>query len=74
MTYQISDLEDYKSTYKKSIEDPENFWKEQAEYFTWFEPFTEVCQWNFDKPDVKWYLNGKTNITYNCLIKIFFSI
>ena len=67
MTYQISDLEDYKATYKKSVENPELFWKEQAEYFTWFEPFTEVCKWNFDEPDVKWYLNGKTNITYNCL-------
>ncbi len=67
MTYQISDLEDYKDTYKKSVDNPELFWKEQAEYFTWFEPFTEVCKWNFDEPDVKWYLNGKTNITYNCL-------
>jgi len=67
MTYQISSLADYKTTYKKSVDDPEQFWKEQAEYFTWFEPFTEVCKWNFDEPDVKWYLNGKTNITYNCL-------
>jgi len=67
MTYQISSLADYKTTYKKSVDDPEQFWKEQAEYFTWFEPFTEVCQWNFDEPDVKWYLNGKMNITYNCL-------
>ncbi|MDA8693221.1 acetate--CoA ligase [Saprospiraceae bacterium] len=67
MTYQISNLEDYKNTYKKSVDNPEQFWKEQAEYFTWFEPFTKVLEYDFEVPDVKWFLNGKTNITYNCL-------
>lgn len=67
MTYQISSLEDYHNTYKKSIENPEAFWKDQAETFEWMQPFDKVLDWNFDSPDVKWFVNGKLNITVNCL-------
>ena len=67
MTHQISSLKEYLETYKRSVEDPEEFWKEQAETFIWFEPFNKTLEWNFKDPDVKWFLNGKTNITYNCL-------
>jgi len=67
MTTQISSLEEYKSTYKRSVEDPEGFWKEQAETFTWKKPFDKVLEWNFEEPDVKWFINGKLNITENCL-------
>ncbi|MDX1684534.1 MAG: acetate--CoA ligase [Saprospiraceae bacterium] len=67
MTYQISSLEDYKKTYKESVEDPEAFWKSQAETFEWIKPFDKVLDWEFETPDVKWFLNGKLNITVNCL-------
>ena len=67
MTTQIKSLEDYKSTYKYSVENPKAFWKEQAETFTWRKPFDETLKWDFDGPDVKWFLNGKLNITENCL-------
>lgn len=67
MTTQIKSLEDYKSTYKYSVENPEAFWKDQAETFTWRKPFEETLKWDFEGPDVKWFLNGKLNITENCL-------
>jgi len=67
MTTQINSLQDYKETYQRSIENPEEFWKEQADSFIWFEPYKEILKWDFDRPDVKWFLDGKTNITYNCL-------
>ncbi len=67
MTTQISNLEEYKELYSKSITDPEGFWKREAETFHWTKPFDKVLEWNFDIPDVKWFINGKTNITYNCL-------
>ncbi len=67
MTTQISSLEQYKSVYKQSIEDPDAFWKKEAETFVWFKEFEEVCQWNFTEPNVRWFINGKTNITYNCI-------
>jgi acetyl-CoA synthetase len=33
--YQIKSLEEYKTAYQKSIEQPETFWAEIAEHFTW---------------------------------------
>ncbi len=67
MTTQISSLEEYKEVYEESVSDPEGFWRKQAETFNWFTPFDKVLEWNFKDPDVKWFLNGKLNITVNCL-------
>ena len=67
MTTQIRSLKDYQETYKRSVEDPEGFWKEQAETFYWQKPFNKVLEWNFTEPNIKWFLNGTLNITENCL-------
>jgi acetyl-CoA synthetase len=67
MTTQIKTLEQYKETYKESVQNPESFWEKEALTFEWAEPFDTVCKWNFTEPKVKWFLNGKTNITINCL-------
>tara|TARA_B110000093_G_scaffold71425_2_gene77712 strand:+ start:88 stop:1983 length:1896 start_codon:yes stop_codon:yes gene_type:complete len=67
MTTQITSLEEYHREYAKSIENPSAFWKKEAETFHWFKPFNEVLKWNFEEPSIKWFLNGKTNITYNAL-------
>lgn len=61
----ISSLEQYKTMWKKSIDDPEGFWGEVASELHWFEPWTKVLEWNL--PDAKWFVNGKTNICYNCI-------
>lgn len=52
--------------YQKSINQPEEFWGEVAETFTWFKKWDKVLDWS-DKPFAKWFVNGKTNISYNCL-------
>ncbi|MEL6987118.1 MAG: acetate--CoA ligase, partial [Bacteroidota bacterium] len=67
MTTQISSLEEYKSLYQESVNDPFTFWDREAKTFEWFKPYEKVCEWDFDGPDVKWFLGGKTNITFNCL-------
>src|SRR5262249_37870175 len=44
----------------------ESFWeREGRERLTWFEPFTELCDWQ--PPYAKWFLGGKLNVSYNCL-------
>lgn len=65
--YQISTEEEYDSTYKKSVEQPEKFWESIAETFLWKKKWTNVLEWNFDEPKVKWFINGKLNITENCI-------
>ena len=65
--YQIKSLDDYKAAYKKSVDQPEEFWSEIAENFQWRKKWDKVVEWNFRDPNVKWFINGKLNITENCI-------
>lgn len=64
---QISSLEQYHSEYKTSVENPERFWENIANEFIWKQKWTKTLEWNFDSPDVKWFINGKFNITENAI-------
>ncbi|MEM8836360.1 MAG: acetate--CoA ligase [Planctomycetota bacterium] len=61
----VPSMDAYRATHARSIEDPEAYWGEIASQFHWFEPWTNVLEWN--APDAKWFVGGKTNITYNCV-------
>lgn len=65
--YQIKSLEQYHEAYQKSIDNPELFWSEIAETFTWQKKWDKVLDWNFSTPKVEWFKGGKLNITENCL-------
>lgn len=65
--FQIKSFEEYKSVYQKSVDNPENFWAEIADYFHWRKKWNRVLDWNFTEPNVKWFKGGKLNITENCL-------
>ncbi len=67
MTHVIRSFEDYQRVYQRSVEDPEGFWAEQAATFQWQQPWGKVVEWDFHKLNVKWFVNGKLNITENCL-------
>lgn len=63
----ITTFEEYKHAYKKSVDAPENFWAEIADHFRWKKKWDKVLDWDFDQPNVKWFINGKLNITENCI-------
>lgn len=63
----IRTIDDYHEAYKDSIEDPKTFWAAIAQEFTWKKPWTKVLDWSFDDYSVRWFRNGKLNITENCL-------
>ncbi len=67
MSTRIKSFEEYQAVYKKSVEEPENFWAEQAESFLWRKKWDKVLEWNFKEPSVKWFSGAKLNITENCL-------
>ena len=67
MTLQIKSLAEYKEAYQKSVDNPEAFWEEQANTFTWRKKWDKTLAWDFKGPDVKWFIGGKLNITENCL-------
>ncbi len=59
--------------YQKSVHDPENFWARIADSFHWQQKWDQVVNWNFEEPNVKWFLNGKLNITENILERHLFT-
>ena len=50
--YQIKTIQQYHQAYKKSIENPEQFWGEIAENFTWQKKWDKVLEWNFIEPKI----------------------
>ncbi|WP_138993785.1 acetate--CoA ligase [Larkinella sp. C7] len=67
MNFQIRTFDEYQEAYRYSVEDPEGFWAEIAQNFQWRKPWKKTLQWNFDEPNVQWFVGGKLNITENCL-------
>ena len=67
MSKTITSLEQYKIEYAKSINNPAAFWEEKANNFTWHKKWDSVLEWDFTKPEIKWFEGGKLNITENCL-------
>ncbi|MEK7199684.1 MAG: acetyl-coenzyme A synthetase N-terminal domain-containing protein, partial [Bacteroidota bacterium] len=65
--YQIKSFEQYQADYKRSIEDPAEFWSTIAEHFTWKKKWHTILNWNFTEPKVEWFKDAKLNITENCL-------
>ncbi len=63
---QIKSLDQYQALYDRAKSDPEGFWGELAEQeLEWFEKWDQVLDWQ--PPFAKWFVNGKINISHNCL-------
>ncbi|MCL7486823.1 MAG: acetate--CoA ligase [Desulfobulbaceae bacterium] len=64
----IKSMDEYHAQYERSMEDPEGYWAERAEELvTWDRKWDKVLEWDFSKPEIKWFQGGKLNISYNCL-------
>ncbi|WP_316804081.1 acetate--CoA ligase [Pedobacter nototheniae] len=64
---QITSFKQYEEDYRKSVDNPEQFWGEVAQNFQWRKPWYKVLSWNFEEPNIKWFEGAKLNITENCL-------
>ncbi|MEX0822249.1 MAG: acetate--CoA ligase [Rhodothermales bacterium] len=65
----ISSREEYDEMYRRSVEDPEGFWAEQAERIDWYRPYETVKDVSYATRDlhVRWYEGGTLNACYNCV-------
>ena len=61
----INSVEEYERLYAEAEADPEKFWARIASELHWFRPWDKVLDWQL--PWAKWFVGGKTNISYNCL-------
>ncbi len=65
MSTKIHTLGGYIHEYQKSILNHENFWTQIAEGFYWRKRWDKIVEWEFETPDIKWFVNAKLNITEN---------
>lgn len=63
----INSLEEYHAIYKYSVGQPEAFWADVANEFTWKKKWDKVLEWNFKEPKVEWFKGAELNITENCI-------
>ncbi|MBU2553233.1 MAG: acetate--CoA ligase [Bacteroidetes bacterium] len=65
MVPKISTLSGYLHEYQKSVSNPTGFWSNVADSFYWQKRWDKVLEWDFNEPSVRWFINGKLNITEN---------
>ncbi len=61
----VGSMEAYEKMYEKSVSKPEKFWSKIASELHWFKPWKKELEWKL--PNAKWFVGGKTNMSYNCL-------
>ena len=60
--------EQYAEMYQHSIDNPDEFWGQQAEEFiSWYKKWETVSNWDYEKVSIKWFEGAKLNACYNCL-------
>ncbi len=65
----LIDAAAYEEKYRRSITDPDGFWREEARRIDWIRPFTKVKDTSFDAADfrIRWFEDGTLNLSANCL-------
>ncbi len=59
----------YQEMYRRSVEDPDGFWRDEAKRIDWIKPFTKVKETSFQEADfgIKWFADGTLNLSANAL-------
>ena len=65
----LIDADRYQAMYRRSLHDPEGFWRDEAKRIDWMRPFTTVKRTSFAAADfgINWFEDGTLNIAANCL-------
>lgn len=65
----LIDAAGYADKYRRSVEDPDAFWREEARRIDWIRPFTRVKDTSFDEVSfgIRWFEDGTLNLAANCL-------
>ena len=58
--------ERYADFHRRSLNDRDGFWAEQAALIDWHQPFTKVCDYS-RPPFAKWFVGGTTNLCHNAV-------
>ena len=67
-TAYVNSKERYDELYRRSIQETDAFWGEQAKkYLTWIKPWRSVLKYNFEEANISWFQGGQLNACANCL-------
>ncbi|WP_095159749.1 acetate--CoA ligase [Pseudomonas sp. Irchel 3E13] len=58
---------DYERLYRQSIEQPDQFWTEQAKRLDWVSPWSAIQECDIRTGKAVWFKDAKLNVSYNCL-------
>ncbi|EQM69433.1 acetate--CoA ligase [Pseudomonas tohonis] len=62
------DNDAYLRLYQQSVDNPEEFWSEQATTFLdWFQPWDQLHSSDLRQGQAEWFKGGKLNVSYNCI-------
>src|SRR5471030_831016 len=56
----------YREFHRRSIDEPDGFWREQAKLIDWHKPFGKVLDYS-RPPFAKWFVGGETNLCHNAV-------
>ena len=59
-------MNDYESFHRRSIEDRDGFWRDEARLVDWQTPFTQVLDYS-RPPFARWFVGGRTNLCHNAV-------
>jgi acetyl-CoA synthetase len=63
----VKSLDQYREMYRRSLEEPEAFWREQAQILDWFHPPRNIMDVDLEEVDFSWFSGGRLNACYNCV-------
>ncbi len=63
----IKSLAEYKEMYRRSVEEPADFWREMAGTLDWFAPPRNIMDVDMEEVDFSWFGGGRLNACYNCV-------
>jgi acetyl-CoA synthetase len=63
----VKSLEQYQEMYRRSIAEPDEFWRKQSEIVDWFYKPRNVMDADLEEVDFSWFSGGRLNACYNCV-------
>ena len=63
----VKSLAEYERLYRLSLDNPDWFWGEQAKAISWFHPWQNVFDADYDEVDFAWFSAGRLNASFNCV-------
>lgn len=61
------DWQSYQERYRYSIDKPEDFWAEEAEFLSWYRKWDKVRASDFAAGKIEWFKEAELNVCYNCI-------